>query len=163
MAPTHPPDRNVLGPGTAPTPFTADEIRSACPTGRTAVLAVTDAEGRVRHRMSRFVACDQDGATFERGACTPDGEPIGALEGQRVSWRDLQGHASFPARAVTIEADVLDLPLGHLDCLRYTVTDADEVTTYWFATALPGMPVKVVSATAGRLEETTEMVANLLP
>ena len=163
MAPPHAPDPHVLRRGTAPTPFTADEIRSACPTGRTAVLAVTDSEGRVHHRLSRFVDCDEDGATFERGASTPDGEAVGALQALRVSWLDLQGHASFPATAVTIEPDVVELPVGRLDCLRYTVVDGDEVTTYWFARALPGMPVKVVAATAGRVVETTEMVANLLP
>ena len=163
MTPEEGSDPHVLGPGMAPTPFTADEIRAACPTGRTVVLTVTDADGAVQHRMSRFVACDDEGATFERGGCTPEGDPVGELQGSRVSWLDLQGHASFPADSVSIAADAVDLPVGHLDCLRYTLTDGDDVTIFWFATSLPGMPVRVVDATAGRVVATTEVVANLLP
>jgi hypothetical protein len=162
MAPDTP-DPHVLAPGTAPTPFTADQIRAACPSGRTAVFAVTGAAGAVSHRMSRFVDSDDDGTTFERGACTPDGQPVDGLEGRRMTWLDLQRHASFPAAAVTIDEDTLDLPVGRLDCLRYVVTDDEDVTTFWFATSIPGMPVKVVGAMAGHVVETSEMVAHLLP
>ena len=90
-------DPHVLAPGRAPTPFTADEIRAGCPTGRTIRLRVDVVGETAFHRVSRFVECDQAGATMEHSRLSLDGSPLAEPEVDRVTWRDLQAHASFAA------------------------------------------------------------------
>lgn len=139
----------MLGPGLAPTPFTAAEIRAACSVGRVLELLV-EADGEEPYRRyNRYVACDEDGATIERG------RHGGEVETRQVTWAELQAHAAFPAEATTIEPETIETPLGVLDCLRYTVEDDDGVTVFWFATAYPGMPVRISEG-----DVTTTMIAH---
>jgi hypothetical protein len=152
------PDPHVMGPGTAPTPFTADEIREACPSGRVGVLRVTEADGAVSHRLYRFLDADAGGARFGGGPCDPSGEPLGPLRDRVCTWVELQGHASYPAEKTRVEEDVVDVPAGRLESLRYTVQDGEEVTTLWFARSIPGPPVKVVETVAGQVTQTTVLV-----
>lgn len=103
-------DPHVLGPGTAPTPFTAHEIRAGCPDERTITLLVEPAGGPAWQRVNRFVAPDADGATLQRWRIGPDGERVGEIEEARTTWLQLQGHASFPESLVTIHPETLVLP-----------------------------------------------------
>jgi hypothetical protein len=126
-------DPHVMGEGQAPTPFTAAEIRAGCPDGHTLRVRTTSAGGssEVTHR---FDDGDGDGVTITYSA--------GAVaESARVSWHDLQAHASFPAGSTTITTESIDTELGILECLRYDV-QRDAVATFWFAPAHPGMPVR---------------------
>ena len=116
-------DPHVHAPGRAPTPFTADEIRAGCPTGRTIRLRVDVVGETAFHRVSRFVECDQAGATLEHSRLSLDGSPLAEPEVDRVTWRDLQAHASFAADRTTIESERIETAIGLLDCLRYTVRD----------------------------------------
>ncbi|HEX2222159.1 MAG TPA: hypothetical protein VHK06_06500 [Candidatus Limnocylindria bacterium] len=150
----------MLGPDRAPTPFTADEIRRGCPAGRTIRLLV-ELDGQAAYlRLNRFVDCDEGGATIERQRLTIDGEAVGGTEADRVTWHDLQAHASFPARQTLIASEPLDLPLGVLDCLRYTVTDGPTVETFWFARTAPGMPVKYMTEEGGRVTSSVTMIGD---
>ena len=148
---THLTDPHVLQPGFAPTPFTAEEIRDGCPQGRTITLQVERAGASTLAQVTRFVRCDDEGATVERGQLSSSGEPIGAPETERSTWRELQTHASFPADRTEIRPERIDTPLGELDCLRYTVSDGPTVRTFWFARSLPGMPVRSETLEAGRV------------
>jgi hypothetical protein len=150
-------DPHVLGPGLAPTPFSADEIRASCPEGRTIRLLVEPAEGEPFLRMNRFAECDHDGATLERAQLATDGHVVPPVASIRVTWLDLQRHAAFPEAETTIEPDRLELPFGTVECLRYTVRGESE-EVYWFARDLPGMPVKYATR-----EQTVTMAANELP
>src|SRR3954469_10854461 len=105
-------DPHVLAPGTAPTPFTADEIRAGCPDGRTITLLVEPADGPSWRRVNRFVDPDDDGATLQRWRIGRDGAPEGDVETEVTTWLALQGHASFPASIVTITPETLELPIG---------------------------------------------------
>ena len=96
-------DPHVLGPGTAPTPFTADEIRAGCPDGRTITLLVEPAGGPAWQRVNRL-------ATLQRWRIGPDGERVGEIEEARTTWLQLHGHASFPESLVTIHPETLLLP-----------------------------------------------------
>jgi hypothetical protein len=158
------PDPHVTAPGRAPTPFTADDIRRGCPPGRVSRSRI-EAPGRPTvERVNRFVECDDEGALIIRSVVDGDGRPVGDEDVNRTTWRDLQEHASFPVEQVEIVDDRLDSPLGRLDCLRYTVTDADGVSTFWFAKDVAGMPVRVeIRDPAGQLVMTSTMVANELP
>jgi hypothetical protein len=157
------PDPHVLAPGQAPTPFTADEIRRGCPAGRTIRLRV-ETEGETSfQRVSRFVECDEAGAILERSRLSLDGSPLGDPAVDRVSWRDLQAHASFPATDTTIEPDRIETALGTLDCLRYTVRSGTTEQVFWFAEDLPGMPVQHLTRTDRLVVTTVSVLANTLP
>jgi hypothetical protein len=149
-------DPHVLGPGLAPTPFTAEEIRGGCPQGRLITLLVQPADGPDFLRINHFAECDADGAVLERARLSPEGSVVPPVARLRVTWLELQRHAAFPADETTIERDHLDLPFGTLDCLRYTVSGADDVV-FWFARTLPGMPVRYAGD-----DETVTMVATEL-
>lgn len=156
------PDPHVLAPGRAPTPFTAEEIRAGCPAGRTIRLRVDVAGESPFHRVSRFVECDTAGATMERYLASADGSALEEPEVERVTWRDLQAHASFDADDTSIEADRIMTEIGELECLRYTVRDGTTDEVFWFAKGLPGMPVKLVTRTDGEVVATVSMVDNSL-
>ena len=155
-------DPHVLEPGHAPTPFTAEEIRAGCPAGRTILIRVDLTDEATSYRVSRFAECDQAGATTERYDAADDGTPLGDAQVDRVTWRDLQAHASFPAEQTTVEPEQIKTAVGTLDCLRYTVRDGGTEEVFWFAADLPGMPVRYETRTDGRLVVRTSVVANTL-
>lgn len=160
---TLPTDPHVIEEGHAPTPFTADEIRRGCPRGRTIKL-LSESDGEPPSlRLRRFVDVDEEGATVEHFSTRLDGQPLGVVERDRTTWRGLQAHASFPAALVEIEPETIRLELGVLDCLRYTVRDGPNVTTFWFSDAYPGMPVRVETAVDGRVTSSVTMIASELP
>jgi hypothetical protein len=153
-------DPRILAAGTAPTPFTAEEIRHGCPTGRVIVITTEQPTTTTTHREVRFIEGDADGATQRVTPVDPDGAPIGESEVRTTSWTDLQAHASFPAETTTITREVLDTVLGELDCLRYEVDRGDATDTFWFATSLPGMPVRFTQHEQGVLVTTSTVTAN---
>ena len=144
----------------APTPFTADEIRAGCPPGRTVQLLIEPAGGEPQLRMHRFAESDAEGAWYETQDLTMDGTPLGELGRQWVTWAELQSHASFPAEGTEIGEEVLETELGRHACLRYTVRNGEEVRTFWFDRALPGMPIRYATEVGGRVTVTVTMVAN---
>jgi hypothetical protein len=156
-------DPHVLAPGRAPTPFTADEIRDGCPAGRTIRLRI-DVEGESPfHRVSRFIECDEVGATMERSRLSLDGSVLAEPEVDRVTWRDLQAHASFPADDTTIEPERIETAIGELDCLRYTVREGATDEVFWFAKDLPGMPIQSLTRTDGQVVVTVSVLDNSIP
>ena len=156
-------DPHVLERGHAPTPFTAEEIRGGCPAGRSMKVRV-DAPGEGSfYRVTRFLECDEVGAVVQRQRLALDGSPIAPPEGDRVTWRDLQAHASVPADATTIDTESIQTAIGKLDCLRYTVSDEDGQNVFWFATALPGMPVQYLTRANGQVVALVSVAESVLP
>lgn len=119
---------------TLPTPFTADEIRTGCPDGRT--VRVDD--GAEAISVSRFLDGDLEGATIESWSEAADGVAVDEPSRSRVTWRQLQQHAAFPEVGTTVSRETIRTPLGEHDCLRYDVGDM----TFWFDVGRPGMPVR---------------------
>ena len=142
------PDPRVLSDGHAPTPFTAAEIRDNCPPGRTVTSEVVDESG-ASARINRFLECDADGAVFTSNETA-----------HRVTWVDLQRHASFPASVTEITTEHIETPLGRLECLRYRVENGSEVETFWFDVGRPGLPVRYTTEIGGRLISATTMVSD---
>lgn len=138
-------DPHVLDPTHAPTPFTASEIRDACPAGRTIRLLVERPGQPSYLRVNRFIAVDADGAEQQSENLAEDGAPTGVPEAHRSSWLDLQCHASFPLHRTSIEEETIEIPIGRLDCFRYTVSDGPNREVFWFAKDKPGMPVRFVT------------------
>lgn len=140
-------DPHVLGPGLLPTPFTADEIRTATGEGKTIRLRVDLPDGSHTTRVNRFTEVDAEGATLERWSLADRGD----LSASRVTWRELQGHAAFDAATTALSTETVTLPLGDLVCLRFDTADG----TFWFSLAHPGMPVRFES---GGVRTTVEAI-----
>ncbi|MGN7860583.1 hypothetical protein ACTJI8_08375 [Microbacterium sp. 22303] len=131
------PDPHVIAEGLLPTPFTADEIREALRGGATIRILDEEPDGARSERINRFADGDEVGALLT----THPLDDVEAAVSKRVSWRDLQEHAAFPADRTTVVTETIEHPLGQLECLRYDVNDDDGVAVFWFALAHPGMPV----------------------
>jgi len=69
----------------------------------------------------------------------------------RLTWLDLQGHASMPAATTQIVEEEIEIPAGRYACLRYTLRDGDAISTFWFAKTAPGMPLKFEERVNGEL------------
>ena len=152
-------DPHVLQAGHHPTPFTAAEIRAASRLGRT-IRQLIEIEGQPpERRVQRWIAVDEEGATRLVATLADDGSPRDARRA-RSTWLDLQRHASMPIATTTLDEVTLDSPMGPLECLRYTAIDGDAIETFWFARAMPGMPVRTERTEHGRVVERVTMVAN---
>ena len=152
-----PADPHILHPDHAPTPFTADEIRTGCPAGRTVTMAV-DGDGGSFLQTIRFVAVDREGASQESLAVTEEGEPLGEPSTTRTSWVGFQEHASFPAEVTVVRVEALNTPLGRLECRVYEVEQDGESDRYWFAVDRPGMPVKTQTVSGDRVISRMTMI-----
>jgi len=155
-----PPDTHRLQPDHLPTPFSATQIREGCPLGRIILLREETPGDPSTHRQIRFVEVDPDGAVQEYRACDAGGRPSGEAACRRSGWIDLQRHASQPADATLVDEVELELPFGTFACWRYTVSASGVERRFWFARALPGMPVQVEEWSAGILRGRTLMIDN---
>lgn len=155
-------DPHIVDAGHAPTPFTADEIRIGCPPGRRIRLLVEEVGAEPRYRLSRFAACDDEGALLEVWRTDLHGQPTEDVATMQTTWRQLQRHASFPASSTAIASETIETPLGRSDCLRYQVDLGDTVETFWFAIARPGMPIRFTTEAGGRVIAGTTMVEDVV-
>ncbi|MBM7784105.1 hypothetical protein [Tenggerimyces flavus] len=153
-------DPRQLEPDHLPTPFTAAEIRDASPPGKTVrVLVESDGEGPYL-TVTRYDSCDSEGAIRQAWQESPEGIRLSEPQEFQSAWLDLQAHASFPVATTTRDEVELDTPFGRLDCLRYVRRDGDDVDTFWFARSMPGMPVRMESATGGRVVDRRTQQSN---
>lgn len=144
-------DPHQLRPDDRPTPFTADEIRAGCPPERTVRSLVVEAGRDPYVHVTRFVACDAEGADQEFWDETPAGIALGERRQRRSTWLEFQGHASMPAATTEIADEDVVIPAGRYACLRYTRLDGDTVETFWFARSAPGMPLRFEQRERGEL------------
>jgi hypothetical protein len=149
-------DPHVLGDGLLPTPFSAAEIRAGCPAGRTIRLLVEPASGASYERVNRFVACDDEGATIESWVVGLDGESVDRSS-DRATWLDLQRHASFPDATTRRTEEMVDLPLGPVECVVYTTESG---ARFVFGKGHAGMPVRYELPDGEGGVEVTTMVAD---
>ena len=155
-----PPDSNRTQPDHLPTPFSAEDIRSGCPLGRT-IRVRSEAPGSdPTFRRIRFVEVDADGAVQEFQATDAEGRPLDEPTHHRSSWAELQQHASNPASETVIDEVDLPLPLGTEACWRYTVGVGDDKVAFWFAKGRPGMPVQVEQYAGGELVSRSVVLAD---
>lgn len=156
-------DPHVLDPEHHPTPFSADEIRNGCPAGRTIRMRIERAGAEPVVRVTRFTTTDAEGADQEAWMETPEGERVGDVERRRSTWLDFQGHASMPIAETIIGEETIEIPAGVFDCLVYTRTEGDEISTFWFAKSAPGMPLKYESRVNDELVFSSVALSNEVP
>lgn len=169
-APAPPPSAAAPAPAPAPaavetadTPYTADEIRDACPAGRKIVFRVVEKDRPEVRRVVEFVKSDAGGADVRITETDPSGKVLKTSE-SRSTWEELRSHAAFPKDRTTITHRMTVSPLGTLDVFVYKVkTDDDEVTTYHFAKKLPGPPVTHFTDRGGARVLTSTMESSSAP
>jgi hypothetical protein len=154
-------DPHLLRQDHLPTPFSAAEIRDATRPGKTLRLRLQQAGEEPILRVTRFVETDDEGAVQESQRFTLAGEPLDEPTRRRSTWLDLQSHASFPAATTTRTEETIDLEFGRFQGLHYVAVDGDRVEHYWFALALPGMPVRTEDWEGGELRSAMTMIERL--
>ena len=146
-----PDESHRLRPDHHPTPFSAAQIRDAFVVGREVRSLTVRAGAEPYVHVRRNASADAETGVYEVWTETPEGERISEPEQGGSTFFELQGHASMPAAATTIEPVVIDIPMGRYDGLLYTRTDGETIDTFWFATALPGAPVRMEKRVNGEL------------
>lgn len=139
-----------------PTPYTADQICAAMPVGSTIDLRATrppDAPVALRWTVTAATPTDVTLAT-SLGA---DG-PVVSTDTHACA--DLRLHASFERGVARRARAALTTPWGPMRGWRYVVQEPDGgVTTYEFADAIPGPPVRMWTTMGGATVDQLEQVA----
>lgn len=146
-----PPESNRLRPDHHPTPFSAAQIRDGFVVGRIVRSRVVTAGAGPVVRVRRHIRAEAEAGVYQFWEEGPDGEPLGEPEEAASNWLELQGHASMPVDATTIEPVTIDVPMGRFEGLLYTRVDRDTVDRFWFATERPGAPVRMEQRVKGEL------------
>jgi len=131
-----------------PTPFTADQIRTAMPVGRVIDWAETQGDTTTLKRWT-VTAADGDTATVRFEGIGANGVlQKGEAADKTFTFEELRSHASFPSALATRAAVEITGPVGAGAGWRYVVrsppgVEPATVTTFTFATSLPGAPVRM--------------------
>jgi hypothetical protein len=152
---------------TAPTPYTAAQIRDGNPPGTEMVFLIEQAGTPPARRTVRFLEGDGEHAVTESSMATAAGDPVGEAERGEASWTELRDHAAFPTDATKRMRTTCTVPVGRFDCWLYEVSGEEEgtstVTRFYFADDRPGPPVLMEIETDGErtyrmtlLEDTRE-------
>ena len=153
----------VSGPEIAPRPFTAEQIRGATDAGRTYVYRVQQGDGAAALRTLTFTRADDVSATLHASTASTEGEALDEPTDEELTWDQLVAHAAWPKAATEISAARVAVLAGTFDAKLYTVREVDDdgaevVTRAWFATALPGAPVRFEQVRSGVMLFTMELV-----
>ena len=146
-----PPESHRLRPDHHPTPFSADQIRDAFVPGRIVRSRVVMAGAEPSVRVREHLRAEAEAGVYRFWTEGPDGQPLDEPEEGASNWLELQGHASMPIDATTIEPVLIEVPMGTFDGLLYTRVDGDTVDRFWFATDRPGAPVRMEEHVGGEL------------
>jgi len=155
-------DPHQLFPDHLPTPYTAAEIRDACPSGRTLRYRLERAGEAPVVRVTRYLSVDAAGADQESWLESLDGRRLAEPERERSTWLELQAHASFPTATTERVEEPIDTPSGRFVCLRYTRVDAKGTWRFWFARELPGQPVRFDQRADGEVVFSATLLENVL-
>jgi hypothetical protein len=162
-----PKPENRLSPDHAPTPFSAAELRTGCGAGRRFVVEMWRPGHEVVFQGTEFVDADEEGATMRAWNQDETGKRLSQVITRRVTWRELQKHASFESLRTRIDEQELVTPAGRFDCWRYTVTgsagESSSVDRLWFAKDVPGMPVLFEQEIDGERVVRIRMIENRMP
>ena len=85
-AATLPPDGNRTQEDHAPTPFSAEEIRRACPQGRWNLFETAHPGKPRSYQLTTFTKVDEDGAELEAVNVDEEGERIGEVYRKSATW-----------------------------------------------------------------------------
>jgi len=140
--------------GHAPTPYTAAQIRDACPSGLRIIYVIDTPE---KGRTKQVFALDEwseAGTRLTFSETTEDDKIIGVVQSELRSWEELQHQASSPADQTSIATETITVPAGTYECMRYTVKRTEEgggesQDVLWFAYEFPGPPIRWIATSGG--------------
>jgi hypothetical protein len=142
-----------------PTPYTAEQIREACPKGRTLEFAVTEDGHPPRVKRMVFVAVTDAEATVESTTLDKSGKVLEGPERSTAAWDELRRHAEFPVAETTTRDARTTVKAGTFDCRVYEVKgDEGTLHTFHFARSLPGPPVLLEITRAGATTYRMELI-----
>ena len=121
------------------------------------LLSLIDDDGAGDDDVRRVF--DAAGVDIRYTSFSAEGKAIGGSEQKHDSWDTLEGHARFPRERATRERATVETRLGSFEGWKYVVTETEEgaegspavvrTSSYWFADALPGAPVRMVVEQGG--------------
>lgn len=154
----------------APTPYTAEEIRLACPEGRQDTFRVEEGTDEAVLRQMTFLRHTEDGAVVRSELVDVEGVTLGKAQESSATWDDFRRHAEYPAGGTTVTNAKITTPAGDFEARYYVIEGADEaddgqVTHAWFADDLPGPPVlmeiRVNDTTVFRMELVSHLITTV--
>ncbi|MCB9665704.1 MAG: hypothetical protein H6732_16465 [Alphaproteobacteria bacterium] len=142
-----------------PTPFSAAQIRQGMPKGLSIRLETSGPSGVLSRDEWVVTKSEPAGVDIRYTSFSAEGKAIGGSEQKHDSWDTLEGHARFPRERATRERATVETRLGSFEGWKYVVTETEEgaegspavvrTSSYWFADALPGAPVRMVVEQGG--------------
>ena len=142
-----------------PTPYTADQLRTASRVGRMYVFRVEVPGKPTVLRILAFTRIEAARVEVTTSTKTEAGEAIGAPEPRWATWEELRTHAEFPRDRVTTVDEEITVPAGRFLCTVYTVQkDGGETARFYFAKEMPGPPVLFYSEKGGARGMTSTLV-----
>lgn len=129
--------------GTAPRPFTAEQIRDNHPDGTVVTLRVENASDPPVVMVWTFAGGTPTEATIATKIFGTDGGLLQDAGTETSRWTELREHAAFPAASTKRTEEVVTVPAGRFECWRYHVVEGGETSDYWFAKTEPGPPVQM--------------------
>ena len=158
-------DPHKVKPGDAPAPYTVDEIRKACPEGRTDVFRM-EGKGPKMLRTMTWTKCDEKGADIVTVIAKEDGTKMGG-DTKTSTWKEMQAHGSFAESDTKITEETVEVPAGKFDCWLYTVNQkmANQTVTIhlYFAKTMAGPPVKITQDVPGAGVASMTMIEHKVP
>ena len=161
--PWMPDESHRLQPDHHPTPFSAAQIRDGFVVGREVRTLTVRSGAEPYVHVRRHLSADAEAGVYEFWTETLEGEPISEPEQDRSMFLELQGHASMPVAATTIEPVEIDVPMGRFDGLKYTRSQGDAVDTFWFAVQRPGAPLRIESRVGGEVVFSSTAISERRP
>ena len=141
---------------TAPTPYTAEQIREANPRGTRLVFRLERTGEPTVLNVMAFVGGDTHNAVTESRVMSLAEDPIGDVGRSESTWVELRDHGAFPADRTRRKRTTVTVPTGTFDVWRYTVQSgpdgANAVTDFWFALDRPGPPVLMETRTGSEIK-----------
>jgi hypothetical protein len=145
----------ALASTSAPTPYTAAQIRETNPPGSRLVFRLELTGQPAAVRVIEFVGGDATLAVVESSMLTEQGQPIGDVDRSEATWVELRDHAAFPADRTRRVRSIATVPLGRFEVWQYTVESeeggAPVTTRYSFAVDRPGPPVLLEQEADGQV------------
>jgi hypothetical protein len=150
-----------------PNPFERDDIRRALQPGAMRRFTTVGTAGTRSDLVWNVLAADDEGCTLRYGYVTENGEPLGEPMERVVSWQELVEIGRFNEITGVVRDREVTVPAGTFACRVYTVTERRGqdilVSTYSFAVAVPGPPVRYAGVRNGVPESLTELQAYAPP
>lgn len=147
----------------APVPFDAAALEAAIDVGERWQSRLTSFDD-TWYVFTEVVAIDARGPTFAWWTTELDGTERDARVEARSTWAELETHASWPDAQTTITEGEITVPAGTFAGVRYLVVRSEESRVdAFFATDIPGAPVRFEQTASGQIVLLSELVEHIEP